>query len=205
MNTETPNLKIRIHKLDRSILSFVQNDVEAAKQILEGFDPAKIFNRPRIIIGEKNSYTVISVPQITRIDLEMHPASPLSILTNLVEATELRPAEFAALDQNHAVNDQWGAFLGTYLNLELADARNVLLTMDLGSPSPRGVGGLRDFLLSRSGLSFRASDGGVSALNLANLSRLTILPGAHQPDYDVRLAVRCGEILPAKPEETRKS
>lgn len=196
MNTQTPNLQIRVHKLDHSISLFVQNDVEMARDILRGFDPMSIFTRPRIILGDRDSHTVIPVPQITRIDLEMNQDSPLSFLTDLVEGVELMPAEFETLVQNLA-HDQWNhlgemdAFVVTFLNLEMADGRNVLLTMEVDSASPQGLCELRDFLLSRSGLCFRASSGGVAVLNLANLSCLTIFPGAHQPPDDVWHARRC--------------
>lgn len=206
MNIETPNLQIRVHKLDHSISSFVQDDLETARQILGELDPMSIFTRTRIILGDRNSHTVIPVPQITRIDLDINQDSPLSFLTDLIEGVELMPAEFETLVQNLA-HDQWehlgemDEFVVTFLNLEMADGRHVLLTMEVDSASPQGLGELRDFLLSRSGLCFRASSGGVAVLNLANLSCLTIFPGAHQPPDDVWHARRCGEKHPANPDD----
>jgi hypothetical protein len=206
MNTETPNLQIRVHKLDRSISSFVQNDFEISRRILGGFDPMNIFTRPRIILGDKDSQTVIPVSQITRIDLEMNQDSPLSFVTDLVQAVELMPAEFEALVQNLA-HDHWNhlgemdAVVVTFLDLEMADGRNVLLTMEVDSVSPQGLSELRDFLLSRPGLCFRAGSGGVSVLNLANLSCLTIFPGAHQPADDVWHVQRCGDKQPVNRDD----
>lgn len=206
MNTETPNLQIRIHKLDRSVSSFIQNDIEMAKQILEGFDPMDAFTRPRIILGDRSSHTVIPVPQITRIDLEMNPDSPLSFIADLVEAVELMPDEFETLVQNLA-HDQWtrlgemDAYVVTFLNFEMADSRKVLLTMEVDSASPQGLSELRDFLLSRPGLCFRASNGGVSILNISNVTCLTIFPGAQSPSDGVWQARRCGDNQPANPED----
>lgn len=207
MNTETPNLQIRVYKLDGSISSFVQNDFEISRHILSGFDPMNIFTRPRIVLGDRNSHTVIAVPQITRIDFETNPDSPLSFVTDLVEGVELTPEEFETLIHNLALDDQWEslgemeAFVVTFLNLEMTDGRRVLLTMEVDSVSPQGLCELRDFLLSRPGLCFRASSGGVSVLNLANLSCLTIFPGADQPSDDTWQARRSEERRPTIPED----
>lgn len=207
MNKETPNLLIRVHKLDGSISSFVQDDLEQSRQILGGFGSTNVFTKSRIILGDRNSHTVIPVAQITRIDLEINPDSPLSFLADLVEGVELMPVEFETLIQNLAMDDRWenlgkmDAFVITFLNLEMADGRNVLVTMEVDSVSPQGLCELRDFLLSRPGLCFRASGGGVSILNLANLSSLTIFPGADQPQDDVWCLRRCGEKQPAIPED----
>jgi hypothetical protein len=207
MNTEIPNLWIRVHKLDGSISSFVQDDLEKSRQILGGFGSTNVFTKSRIILGDRNSHTVIPVAQITRIDLEINPDSPLSFLADLVEGVELMPAEFETLVQNLVIDERWenlgkmDAFVVTFLNLEMADGRNVLLTMEVDSVSPQGLCELRDFLLSRPGLCFRAYGGGVSILNLTNLSCLTIFPGADQPQDDVWCLRRCREKQPAIPED----
>ncbi len=208
MKTETPNLQIRVHKRDGSVSSFIQHDFEISRHILSGFDPMDVFMRSRIILGDRNSHTVIPVPQITRIDLEINPDSPLSFVTDLVEGVELMPEEFQTLVQNVAFDDQWKslgemeAFVVTFLNLEMADGRNVLVTMEVDSVSPQGLCEWRDFLLSRPGLCFRASSGGVSVLNMANLCCLTIFPGAQQPSDDTWQARRSGERQPENPEES---
>lgn len=186
MNTEPPLLQIRVHKLDGSASTFVQDDFETSQQILDAFDPATLFARPRIILEDECSQTVIPIGQITRIDFEMDTDSPLNLMTDAIEAVELMPPEFDALIQNLAVPDQWkhlgelDTFVVTFLRLEMADSHRILLTMEVDSLSPQGISELRDFLLSRPGLCFRASGGGVSVLNLSNLCSLTISPGTHE-------------------------
>ena len=207
MNTEPPNLEIRVHKLDGSVSSFAQDDFDASKQILDQFNPTNLFSRPRIVLGDRNSHTVISVSQITRIDLEINEDSNLVFPADLVEAVELMPAEFETLVRNLKLQDQWkhlgemDAFVVTFLNAEMADGRSVLLTMEVDSESPQGLCELRDFLLSRSGLCFRASSGGIGLLNLANLSCLTIFPGAHPLPADTWHARRFDERRPGTPED----
>lgn len=207
MDTETPNLQIRVHKLDGSVSSFVQDELDSSRQILGGFDPAELFARPRIILGDRNSHTVIPVAQITQIDLEINPDSPLSFDVDVVEGVELLPSEFETLVQNLAIHDQWkhlgemDAFVVTFLNLEMADGRNVLLTMEVDSVSPQGLCELRDFLLSRPGLCFRTSGGDVAILNLANLSCLTIFPGTQEPAAGVWHARRSDEGRPVNAGE----
>ena len=207
MNTETPILQIRIHKLGGSVSSFVQNDFEISRQILGAFDPMNVFTQARIILGDRDSHTVIPASQITRIDLEIDPDSPLTFVTDLVEGVELMPEEFETLVHNLAIDDQWkslgemDAFVVTFLNLEMADGRSVLMTMEVDSVSPQGLCELRDFLLSRPALCFRASSGGVSVLNLANLSSLTIFPGAHPSSDQAWHVARSEDRQPANPRD----
>ncbi|HTV39829.1 MAG TPA: hypothetical protein VMF08_04595 [Candidatus Sulfotelmatobacter sp.] len=207
MNTETPNLEIRIHKLDGSVSSFAQDDFDASKQILDGFNPMDVFSRPRVELGDRNTHTVIPVSQITRIDLDINEDSRLVFPSDLVEAVELMPEEFETLVRNLKLQDQWkhlgelDAFVVTFLNAEMADGRGVLLTMEVDSESPQGLCELRDFLLSRSSLCFRASGGGIGLLNLANLSCLTIFPGAHPLPSDAWHARRFDERWLATPED----
>ncbi|HEV2329913.1 MAG TPA: hypothetical protein VGY56_14120 [Verrucomicrobiae bacterium] len=207
MSTETPHLQIRVHRLDGSISSFVQGDLEISKRILDGFDPMNIFTRPRIVLGDRNSHTVIPAAQITRVDLEIDPNSSLSFVSDLVEGVELMPAEFEALAENLARDNQWkhlgelDAFVVTFLNVEMADGRSVLLTMEVDAVSPQGLCELRDFLLSRPSLCFRASSGGIGVLNLANLCSLTISPGTDEPPADVWHVRRSDETQPTNPED----
>lgn len=200
-----PHLQIRVHRLDGSISSFVQDDLEKSRRILDGFDPMNIFTRTRIVLGDRNSHTVIPVAQITRIDLEVDPNSPLNFVSDLVEGVELMQEEFEALAENLTHDNQWkhlgelDAFVVTFLSLEMADGHNVLLTMEVDAVSPQGLCELRDFLLSRPSLCFRTSSGGVGVLNLANLCSLTIFPGTDEPPADVWRVRRSDETQPTNP------
>lgn len=207
MDSDTANLEIRIHRVDGTTSSFAQDELELSGKILEGLDPEKIFARPRIILGDRSSHTVIPVNQITRVDLDINPNCPLTFPVDLVEAVELMPREFETLVENLAAHDQWNnlgeldGFVVTFLNLEMGDGLSVLLTMEVDSVSPQGLCELRDFLLSRPALCFRASGGGVAILNLGNLACLTIFPGASHPEADTWQVRRSDERQPANPDD----
>lgn len=189
MNT-LPHLQIRIHKLDGSVLTFFQDNVEIARQILDAFDPMQLFSRRNIVLADSRSHTSLPVSQITRMDLDSEQHSNLIFESGLVEAVELTRDEFNGLVQNLAARDQWtslgkeDAFVVAFLNVEMADGQCVLLTMEVDAESPQGLSELRDFLLNRPGLCFRMKSGGVAVLNLANLARLTFFPGTAQPPPD---------------------
>lgn len=190
MNHVIPNLKIHVHKLDGSVSTFVQDDVEIAKQILDSFEPMQIFNQQTLVLADSCSHSSFPVSQITRIDLDCAQHSHLIFKSGLVEAVELTKDEFESLIQNLTIRDQWehlgvqDSFVVTFLNVGMADGQCVLLTMEVNAESPQGLNELRDFLLSRPALCFRMKSGGVAVLNLANLSRLTFFPGTVQPPAD---------------------
>jgi|HubBroStandDraft_2_1064218.scaffolds.fasta_scaffold218289_1 hypothetical protein len=190
MNHTIPNLQICIHKLDGTSSMFAQEDAGISKQILDGFQPMEVFNQQTIVLADKNSHTSFPASQITRIDLDSEQHTHLIFENGVVEAIELSKTEFETLIQNVTIRDQWknlgeeDAFVVTFLNVEMADGQCVLLTMEVDAASPSGLGDLRDFLFSKSGLCFRMRTGGVAVLNMANLSRLTFFPGALQPPTD---------------------
>lgn len=205
MNHTMPLLQIRIHRVDRSVSTFLQDDFGIAKQILDTFEPMQIFSRPYLVLADSGSYTSFPVSQITRIDLDSEEDSDLIIDGGWVEAVELNRDEFEALIQNLALRDQWkhlgelDAFVVTFLDVEMTDGQRVLLTMEVEAESPQGLDELRDFLLSRPGLCFRTSSGGVALLNLAHLARLTFFPGAPQPLADAWNVRLLDPVLPGDP------
>src|SRR6266481_1704881 len=72
MNTQNSRLRatlsIRFHLTDGSVHSFVQTDDAAARKLWEGIDPARIFARPRIVIGSEHSKAVFVSAEIIRVD-----------------------------------------------------------------------------------------------------------------------------------------
>jgi hypothetical protein len=190
MNHTIPFLQIRVHKLDGTASTFVQDDLSQTKQLLDEFQPAEIFNRQRLALGDCNSLTSIPSAQITRIDLDSEEHSHLIFPSGLVEAVELTKNEFEMLLHNVTHDDQWkhlgelDAVVVAFLNIEMADGQCVLLTMEVDAESPQGLGELRDYLLGRPVLCFRMRSGGVGVLNLANLVQLTFFPGMLQPSPD---------------------
>src|SRR5216117_4074284 len=66
--TLNPVLTIRFHLTDGSIQSFVQTDPAAAQKVWDGVDPARLFARPRIVIGSEHSKVVFVSSELIRVD-----------------------------------------------------------------------------------------------------------------------------------------
>src|SRR5438876_12100692 len=67
-NQSLPVLTIRFHLTDGSVHSFVQADDKAARKLWEGVDPARLFARPRIVIGSEHSKAVFVSAETVRVD-----------------------------------------------------------------------------------------------------------------------------------------
>src|SRR6058998_100095 len=67
-NQSLPVLTIRFHLTDGSVHSFVQTDDEAARRLWEGVDPARLFARPRIVVGSEHSKAVFVSAETVRVD-----------------------------------------------------------------------------------------------------------------------------------------
>src|SRR5438046_10723136 len=67
-STSKPVLTIRFHLTDGSVHSFVQTDAAAAQQLWDGIDPARLFARPRIVIGSEHSKAVFVSSETVRVD-----------------------------------------------------------------------------------------------------------------------------------------
>src|SRR5881397_1980776 len=72
MNTQNRQLKagltIRFHLTDGSIHSFVLTDDAAARKLWESVDPARLFARPRIVVGSEHSKAVFVSAETIRVD-----------------------------------------------------------------------------------------------------------------------------------------
>jgi hypothetical protein len=183
MNHAIPNLQIHIHKVDGATTTFVQNDAGEVRKILDGFEPAHIFDREKFVITDGNSITSLPVSKITRIDLVSERQPHLIFPVGIVDAVELTETEFQTLIRNTVLREQWEEMttqedsLVTFLDLELADGQCLFLTTEmhvqLQSEEPWKTNG---HPLAGSSLCFRRRDGGMAVLNLANVIRLTFFP-----------------------------
>src|SRR5260221_1254045 len=61
-------LTIRFHLTDGSVHSFVQTDDAAARKLWEGVDPARLFVRPRFVVGSEHSKPVFASAETVRVD-----------------------------------------------------------------------------------------------------------------------------------------
>ena len=137
MNHAIPNLQIHIHKVDGATTTFIQNDADEVKKILDGFEPTHIFDRDRFVITDGNSITSLPVAKITRIDLVSEHLPHLIFPVGIVDAVELAETEFQELIRNPAMREQWEEMtaqedsLVTFLDLELADGQCLFLTTEM--------------------------------------------------------------------------
>lgn len=182
MNHNIPNLQVHIHKVDGSVTTFVQNDASKVKKLLDGFQPARIFDRDKITFTDKNSITSLPLSKITRIDLESEQHSHLLFPVGVVDAVELTGTEFELLIRNPVMYEQWNqigtpdAALVTFLDVEMADGQCLFFMVEMQVELQSELWKTKGFPLSGSGLCFRMRTGGVAVLNLAQLTRLTFFP-----------------------------
>ncbi len=182
MNHPTQNLQIYIHTVDGSIETFTQSEAGLMNRILNEFQPARIFNQEKIIIAGDNSLTSFPVHQIVRIDLVSENLSHWIIPQGIADAVELTETEFQALLQNPELHDRWGqartqeTSVVTFLDLEMAGQKQLFLAMEIAIEAQAEPPDAIPFLLTAPTLCFRMRTGGIAALNLANLTRLTFFP-----------------------------
>lgn len=183
MNHAIPNLHIDIHKVDGATTTFVQNDADEVQRILDGFEPAHIFDRDRFVITDGDSITSLPVSKITRIDLFAERLPHLLFPVGIVNAVELTEELYETMIRNPIMREQWEQMCAgedsvvTFLDLEMADGQRLLLTTELRAGQQSAAAWDSNwFPLEGSSLCFRMRSGGVAVLNLANLVRLTFFP-----------------------------
>jgi hypothetical protein len=227
MNHPAQNLRIHIHKVDGSMETFTQSEADLVNGILNEFQPVRIFNQEKIIIAGNNSLTSFPVHQVVRIDLVSENLSHWILPPGIVDAVELTETEFRALLQNPELHDRWNqartqeTSVVTFLDLEMAGQKQLFLAMEVISETQAEPSATFPFPLSMPTLCFRMRTGGIAALNLVNLTRLTLFPGpqpapakawpAHQangspPDRfagDLRGSVAGKQPLPRFPQNHR--
>src|SRR5437867_10772576 len=101
-NPSKPVLTIRFHLTDGSVHSFVQTDDATARKIWEGVDPAKLFARPRIVIGSEHSKAVFVSAETVRVDFLQDSFQCWQFPGGYSDIVELSEEEFrknARLDQ----------------------------------------------------------------------------------------------------------
>lgn len=183
VNHALPNLQIRFHLVDGDTVVFVQHDPAEVKKVLESFQSVQIFDRHRFVITDGDSITSLPASKITRIDLITEQLTQLMFPTGMVDVVELNDTEFKTLIRNPTVLKQWGQLrtredcLVAFLDLEMANGEQLFLTTEMHIElQSQALWNSPWFPLEGSSLCFRMRSGGVAALNLANLVRLTFFP-----------------------------
>ena len=185
-----------MHGLDGSVETFMQDDASLADSIMKDIQPARLFTSGRVVIAGAYSLTGFVASKLIRIDFVRQGVACWAFPAGIVDAIELSEAEFrekAHLDdagnlQKRVQTRVAGEFAIGFLDIEMVGGQHVFLAVEFV------VGLLAErlqrinLLLSASSIHFRIREGGIGALNLANLVRFTSYPGPAEAPANAWLA-----------------
>src|SRR2546422_5700393 len=189
-------LTIRFHLTDGSVHSFFQPGDAAARKIWEAVDPARLFARPRIVIGSEHSKAVFVSAEIIRVDFLQDSFQCWEFPGGYSDVVELSEEEFrkhAHLDQPAlmARRDQptpVGDLLVSFVRLHMRGGRPLFVMIEIPVKLPAESQSFMHFMLSKASVHMRLRGGGIGVLNLANLAAYTVYPGVAQIPADSWLA-----------------
>ena len=201
-SSSQPILTIRFHLTDGSVRSFVQTDDAAARKLWEGVDPARLFARPRIVIGSEHSKTVFVSAETVRVDFHQDSFQCWQFPGGYSDIVELSEQEFhkhARLDQPELMprREQLtpaGDLLVSFAKLQMKGSRPQFVMVEIPVKLPVENQSFMQFMLSKASVHMRLRGGGIGVLNLANLAAYTVYPGVAQIPADSWLA----EPIPTK-------
>jgi len=202
MTTNTPSnvskaaLVIRFHLTDGSVHSFVQTDDSAAAKLWEAVDPARLFARPRIVIGSEHSKAVFVSAETVRVDF-LHDSFQCwefpGGYSDIVELSEDefrshthldQPARMAKREQSTPVGD----LLVSFVKLQMKGGRPLFVMVEIPVKLPAESQSFMQFMLSKAAVHMRLRGGGIGVLNLVNLAAYTVYPGMAQIPADSWIA-----------------
>ena len=195
-NQSKPVLTIRFHLTDGTVQSFVQNDDAAARKIWQAIDPARLFARPRIIIGSEHSKAVFVSAETVRVDFIQDAFQCWTFPGGYADIVELSEEEFlknARLDQPGlmAKRDQptpAGDLLVSFSKLQMRGGQPVFVMVEIHAKLPAESQSFLQFMLSKGSVHMRLRGGGIGVVNLANLVGYTVYPGVSQIPADAWMA-----------------
>src|SRR5216117_3107717 len=195
-------LTIRFHLTDGSIHSFVQTDDAAARKLWEGIDAARLFARPRIVVGSEHSKAVFVSAETIRVDFLHHSFQCWEFPGGYSDIVELSEEEFrkhARLDQPAQMTKREestpvGDLLVSFVKLQMRGGRPLFVMIEIPVKLPAESQSFMQFMLSKASVHMRLREGGIGVLNLANLAAYTVYPGVAQIPADSWLA----EPIPTK-------
>src|SRR5213594_3107460 len=189
-------LTIRFHLTDGSVHSFVQRDSAAAQKIWDAVEPARLFARPRIVIGSEHSKAVFVSAEIIRVDFLHDSFQCWEFPGGYSDIVELSEEEF----RRHAHFDQpalmakreqptpAGDLLVSFVQLQMRGGRPQFVMVEIPVKLPAESQSFMQFMLSKASVHMRLRGGGIGVLNLANLAAYTVYPGVAQIPADAWLA-----------------
>ena len=194
--TDRTVLSIRFHLTDGSVHSFVQTDDAAARKLWEGVDPARLFARPRIIIGSEHSKAVFVSAETVRVDF-LHDSFQCwefpGGYSDIVELSEEEFRKHAHLEQPALMAKREqptpaGDLLVSFARLQMKGSRPQFVMVEIPVKLPVENQSFMQFMLSKGSVHMRLRGGGIGVLNLANLVAYTVYPGVAQIPSDAWLA-----------------
>lgn len=193
---EKAALTIRFHLTDGSIQSFIQINDELAQTLWKGVDSAKLFARPRIVIGSEHSKTVFVSAEILRVDFIHDSFECWKFPAGYADIVELSEDEF----RRHAhLNEPGlmvkrdrptpaGDLLVSFIKLQTRGGNPLFAMIEVHAKLPAESQSFMQFMLSKGSIHMRLRSGGIGVVNLANLAAHTVYPGVSQIPTDAWLA-----------------
>ena len=189
-------LTIRFHLTDGSAHSFVQTNDAAARKLWDAVEPARLFARPRIVVGSEHSKAVFVSAEIVRVDF-LHDGLQCwefpGGYSDIVELSEEEFRDHAHLDQPAlmAKREQptpTGDLLVSFVRLHMRGGRPLFVMIEVPVKLPAESQSFMQFMLSKAAVHMRLRGGGIGVLNLANLAAYSVYPGVAQIPTDAWLA-----------------
>ena len=189
-------LRIHFHLTDGSIHSFLRADGDGAVAITDEVNPAKLYLRPRIVVGSEHSKSVFVSSEIVRIDFISEAFQCWEFPAGYSDIVELSREEFrkyARLDElesrpKRAQPTPAGDLLVSFSQLNLRGGATLFVMVEFVNTLPAESESFMNFLLSKDAIHMRLRGGGIGVLNLANLASYTVYPGVAQIPSDAWLA-----------------
>jgi hypothetical protein len=204
-NSSKPALTIRFHLTDGLVHSFVQTEDAAARKLWDGIDPARLFARPRIVIGSGHSKAVFVSAEIVRVDF-LHDSFQCwkfpAGYSDIVELSEDEFRKHARLDQpalmaRRESPTRPGDLLVSFARLHFRGGEPLFFMVEAAAKLPAESQSFMQFLLSKASVHMRLRGGGIGVVNLANLVGYTVYPGVAQIPADSWLAEPVYPALPS--------
>src|SRR6266496_2739013 len=156
-DSSKPALTIRFHLTDGSVHSFVQTDDTAARKLWDGVDPARLFARPRIVVGSEHSKSVFVSAEIVRVDF-LHDSFQCwefpGGYSDIVELSEEEFRKHAHLDQPALMPKREqpapvGDLLVSFVTLKMRGSRPQFVMVEIPVKLPAESQSFMQFMLSK--------------------------------------------------------
>jgi len=189
-------LTVRFHLTDGSVHSFAQTDDALARKIWDAVEPARLFTRPRIVIGSEHSKTVFVSAEVIRVDFLHHSFQCWEFPGGYSDIVELSEDEFRkhahlgqpALMPKRDLPTPAGDLLVSFVRLHMRGGHPLFVMVEAPVKLPAESQSFMQFMLSKAAVHMRLRGGGLGVLNLANLAAYSVYPGVAQIPADSWLA-----------------